>query len=123
MNAPHFALLAVSIATCRRRWCFALDLKRAGTWRDHLHRQSAWYGEAGQRWTATQSHRPDASALGGLRSPAGSCVWHVVGLQRSVREWAMRQGWGGKPVRVERAQGILVAGLGVLAGLHGYSSR
>jgi hypothetical protein len=34
-------------------------------------------------------------ALGGLSSPAGSCVWHVVGLQRSVREWAIRQGWGG----------------------------
>ena len=37
-------------------------------------------------------------ALGGLSSPAGSCVWHVVGLQRSVREWAIRQGWGGRPV-------------------------
>ena len=24
------------------------------------------------------------NALGGLGSPAGSCVWHVVGLQRSV---------------------------------------
>ena len=23
--------------------------------------------------------------LGGISSPAGSCVWHVVGLQRSVR--------------------------------------
>ena len=33
-------------------------------------------------------------ALGGISSPAGSCVWHVVGLQRSVREWAIRQGWG-----------------------------
>ena len=49
-------------------------------------------------------------ALGGLGSPAGSCVWHVVGLQRSIREWAMRQGWGGKPVRVEQAQGILSGG-------------
>jgi hypothetical protein len=28
------------------------------------------------------------AALGGISSPAGSCVWHVVGLQRSVREWA-----------------------------------
>jgi hypothetical protein len=55
-------------------------------------------------------------ALGGLSSPAGSCVWHVVGLQRSVREWAIRQGWGGRPVRQEQAQGILVAALGVLAG-------
>jgi hypothetical protein len=55
------------------------------------------------------------AALGGIGSPAGSCVWHVVGLQRSVREWAMRQGWGGRPVRQEQAQGILVAALGMLA--------
>jgi hypothetical protein len=55
-------------------------------------------------------------ALGGISSPAGSCVWHVVGLQRSIREWAIRQGWGGRPVRQEQAQGILVAALGVLAG-------
>ena len=54
-------------------------------------------------------------ALGGISSPAGSCVWHVVGLQRSIREWAMRQGWGGRPVRQEQAQGILVAALGMLA--------
>ena len=54
-------------------------------------------------------------ALGGISSPAGSCVWHVVGLQRSMREWAMRQGWGGRPVRQEQAQGILVAALGMLA--------
>ena len=59
-------------------------------------------------------------ALGGLSSPAGSCVWHVVGLQRSVREWAMRQGWGGRPVRQEQAQGILVAALGVLAAHFGH---
>jgi hypothetical protein len=59
-------------------------------------------------------------ALGGLGSPAGSCVWHVVGLQRSIREWAMRQGWGGRPVRIEQAQGILVAALGMLVGHYGY---
>jgi hypothetical protein len=54
-------------------------------------------------------------ALGGISSPAGSCVWHVVGLQRSVREWAIQQGWGGRPLRQEQAQGILVAALGMLA--------
>jgi hypothetical protein len=59
-------------------------------------------------------------ALGGISSPAGSCVWHVVGLQRSVREWALRQGWGGRPVRQEQAQGILVAALGMLAAHVGY---
>jgi hypothetical protein len=61
-------------------------------------------------------------SLGGLSSPAGSCVWHVVGLQRSVREWAIRQGWGGRPVRQEQAQGILVAALGVLAAHFGYGA-
>jgi hypothetical protein len=60
------------------------------------------------------------AALGGISSPAGSCVWHVVGLQRSVREWAMRQGWGGRPVRQEQAQGILIAALGTMAAHLGY---
>jgi hypothetical protein len=60
--------------------------------------------------------------LGGISSPAGSCVWHVVGLQRSVREWAMRQGWVGRPVRQEQAQGILVAALGMLAAHLGYGA-
>jgi hypothetical protein len=59
-------------------------------------------------------------ALGGISSPAGSCVWHVVGLQRSVREWAMRQGWGGRPVEHKAAAGILIAALGVLAAHAGY---
>jgi hypothetical protein len=54
-------------------------------------------------------------ALGGISSPAGSCVWHVVGMQRSVREWAIRQGWGGRAVDQKQAQGILVAALGMLA--------
>jgi hypothetical protein len=60
------------------------------------------------------------AALGGISSPAGSCVGHVVGLQRSVREWAIRQGWGGRPVRQEQAQGILIGALGVLAAHFGY---
>ncbi len=47
----------------------------------------------------------------------------VEGLQRSIREWAMRQGWGGRPVRIEQAQGILVAALGVLAAYYGYGRR
>jgi hypothetical protein len=47
-------------------------------------------------------------------------VWHVIGLQRSVREWAMRQGWGGRPVEQKHATGILVAALGILAAHLGY---
>jgi hypothetical protein len=59
-------------------------------------------------------------ALGGISSPAGSCVWHVIGCQRSIREWAMRLGWGGRPVDQTEARGILVAALGMLAAHYGY---
>jgi Domain of unknown function (DUF6456) len=62
-------------------------------------------------------------ALGGLGSPAGGCVWHVVGLQRSIREWAMRLGWGGRRIGEKQAHGILVAALGMLARHYGYSAR
>jgi hypothetical protein len=58
-------------------------------------------------------------ALGGHGSPAGSCVWHVVGMQTSIREWALRQGWSGRPVPRENARGILIAALGVLAKHYG----
>jgi hypothetical protein len=54
-------------------------------------------------------------ALGGLSSPAGSCVWHVVGGERSLRDWALRQSWSGRPLPQGHAQGILVAALGILA--------
>ena len=54
-------------------------------------------------------------ALGGHDSPAGSCVWFVVGLEMSVREWAARRGWSGRPVPQPIAGGILVAALGILA--------
>jgi fermentation-respiration switch protein FrsA (DUF1100 family) len=58
--------------------------------------------------------------LGGLDSPAGSCLWHIVGLQGSIRGWAMRQGWSGRPIGEKQAQGILIAALGMLAGHYGY---
>jgi hypothetical protein len=62
-------------------------------------------------------------ALGGHDSAAGSCAWYVVGLEMSVREWAMRQGWGGRPVAPPQAQGMLVATLGVLAAHFGLTPR
>lgn len=62
-------------------------------------------------------------ALGGPASPAGSCVWHVVGCELSIREWAAQQGWGGMPVGHVQAQGILVAALGMLAKHYGLAPR
>lgn len=55
-------------------------------------------------------------ALGGIGSPAGSCLWHVVGWERSLKEWALEQGWSGRRVSQEAASGILVAALGALEG-------
>jgi hypothetical protein len=53
-------------------------------------------------------------AVGGIASPAGSCLWHVVGWQRSLKEWAQEQGWAGRRVSQEAASGILIAALGAL---------
>jgi uncharacterized protein DUF6456 len=53
-------------------------------------------------------------AVGGIASPAGSCLWHVVGWERSLKEWAHEQGWAGRRVSQEAASGILIATLGAL---------
>ena len=55
-------------------------------------------------------------AIGGIASPAGSCVWHVVGWEHSLKTWALEQGWNGRRVSQEAASGILVAALGALEG-------
>jgi hypothetical protein len=53
-------------------------------------------------------------AVGGIASPAGSCLWHVVGYERSLKEWAVEQGWRGRAIAEETASGILIASLGML---------
>ena len=53
-------------------------------------------------------------AVGGLGSAGGSCIWHVVGWQQSLKEWALEQGWNGRRVSQEAASGILIASLGML---------
>jgi hypothetical protein len=53
-------------------------------------------------------------AVGGPSSPGGSCLWHVVGWECSLKEWAFEQGWNGRRVSQEAASGILIAALGAL---------
>jgi hypothetical protein len=55
-------------------------------------------------------------SVGGLGSAGGSCLWHVLGWQQSLKEWASQQGWSGRRVSQEAASGILIGALGVLAG-------
>lgn len=51
---------------------------------------------------------------GGIGSPGGSCIWHVLGWGMSLSEWAQTQGWAGRFVSREAAGGILAAALGTL---------
>ena len=69
---------------------------------------------------AARAVRDALEAVGGSGSPAGSALWYVAGLQLSLREWALRDGWNGKRVEKNEAKGILVAALGVLARYYGY---
>jgi hypothetical protein len=58
-------------------------------------------------------------AVGGIGSPAGSCLWHVVGWEQSLKEWALERGWSGRRVSQEAASGILIAALGALEAYFG----
>jgi len=72
-------------------------------------------GGPGLRIEAAREHVWRAIvAVGGPDSPGGSCLWHVVGWQLSLKEWAIGQGWNGRRVSQEAASGILVAALGAL---------
>jgi hypothetical protein len=53
-------------------------------------------------------------AVGGPHSAGGSCLWHVLGWERSLKEWALEQGWSGRRVSQEAASGVLIAALGAL---------
>jgi hypothetical protein len=63
------------------------------------------------------------TTLGGHDGPLGSVAWHVLGRGMSVREWALRQGWGGRQIRQEQAMGMLIAALDLLAGYYGMKAR
>lgn len=52
--------------------------------------------------------------LGGLSAPAALALWHVVGRQESLKDWAARSGWAGRPIHQQQASGILVAALGAI---------
>ena len=90
----------------------ALDLAHLRLGERGLHPERDGPGlriEAARRavWRAIQG-------VGGIASPAGSCLWHVVGWECTLKEWALEQGWSGRRVSQEAASGILVAALGAL---------
>jgi hypothetical protein len=60
------------------------------------------------------ARRRVAHAIAAVGSPGGVCLWHVVGLEESLKEWALQRGWAGRMVAQEAATGILIAALGAL---------
>ena len=70
---------------------------------------------------AARAVRQALDAVGGNGSPAGSALWFVAGLGVSAREWALRRGWNGRPISQHQANGILIAGLAMLARYYGYA--
>lgn len=51
------------------------------------------------------------TAIGGPASLAGDCIWHVVGLQCSIREWAIRRRSCGDAMTPRAASATLVHAL------------
>ena len=50
-------------------------------------------------------------AVGGVDRPGGSCLWHVVGCETSLKEWATERAH----ISQETASGVLIGSLGMLA--------
>lgn len=56
-------------------------------------------------------------AIRAIGEPAGSILWNVVGLEHSLKDWAIGQSWNGRPCHQMQASGILVAALGALVAM------
>ena len=54
-------------------------------------------------------------AVGGSTSLPGSCLWHVVGLDMSLREWALLMGVHDRRLSEEAASGVFLSAIDSLA--------
>lgn len=55
--------------------------------------------------------------VGGMHSPGGSALWHIIGLEQSVNEWA-----GNMRLDHREANAFLIAALYVIASSYGYTT-
>jgi hypothetical protein len=68
------------------------------------------------RLDARQAVWAALEALGGSASPSGSIVWHCVGRDETVKEWALRQSWSGRArLNETAAKGVMLTALWTLA--------
>ena len=62
-------------------------------------------------------------ALGGPSSVCGSCAWYVLGAELTIKDFARRHHWTGRPVHQQTAGGLLLSVLSVLQGHYGLVKR
>lgn len=94
--------------------------------RAHLDplRSPSWLRQGGGRDTSDGGHHTEraqqkihdaVTACGGMHSPAGCAAWFILGVEMSIRDWALREGWNGRSLNEAVAKGILLGALSVLA--------
>lgn len=59
------------------------------------------------------------AVLGGRQSPAGACLWSVLGEECTLKEWAGKNGWGIRALSEHSASGVLIAALCALTTYYG----
>jgi hypothetical protein len=61
--------------------------------------------------------------LGGINSPAGSCVWHCLGCEASLTRWCLMWRWSGRAIRQTEAAGVIITALAILKRYYGLSHQ
>lgn len=90
--------------------------------RAHVDMSVRDWGLGGSEWARNRISEA-FEAVGGWQKPAGLCMWHVLGLERSIREFAQLVAWGPerRPLHRETVKGTLIGALGVLERFFGYA--
>jgi hypothetical protein len=53
-------------------------------------------------------------ALGGVKSPCGSCAWHVLGCEMSLTRFSLTAQWAARRIDKVAASGVLIGALAIL---------
>jgi hypothetical protein len=53
-------------------------------------------------------------ALGGIKSPCGSCAWNILGCEMSLTRWSLTAQWGARRIDKVAASGVLIGALAIL---------
>ena len=61
-------------------------------------------------------------AVGGVGSPGGSILWHIVGMGETVQTWIGHTRWNARQISRDEARGMLFLTLELLANALGHNA-